>query len=135
MYIIYFVIASLIYFLAYTKQAKGAYRFGLFALFFITAFRNPILGGTDSYFYQLFFKNVPSITHVLSYDSVYAFGYTFFNSAVKTFSDDYLMYQFIYSLTVIILLNVVIQKLDFSDKEKCIYLFTYFCFHFIWIIG
>lgn len=130
---IYYIIMATILFLGYFyhKDAKW-YRVCLLLLFAFTGFRNTDLGGTDAYFYKVFFTNVPDIFHVIGYDSAYGIGYTLLNSIVKTFTSDYLIYQIVYTGVILLLLNEVIKRLNMKYNEQCLFLFVYFCYRYIW---
>lgn len=127
------LIASFIFWGGFSKYSKQVYKIGLFMLFVLTAFRNTDLGGSDTYIYQQFFDEVPKLNKVIGFEA-YGFpvGYTVFNSIVKQFSDQYIIFQVVYAAVSLILLNLVIKKMEFGERENCFFVFSYFCFHFIW---
>lgn len=129
---IYILIASFIFLGALTKKADYVFKISIAFLCVFTALRDPSLGDYGSKFYQDFFDIVPIPTQILEFQSPYTFGYTLFNSIIKVFSDNYLFFQVIYSIVSLFLLYVVISLLKLTKQEKCIFLFSYFCFHFLW---
>lgn len=129
---IYILIASIIFFGGLTKKADYVFKTSIVFLCVFTALRDPSLGDFGSFFYQDFFEKVPLPAHILDFNSPYAFGYTIFNSIVKIFSDNYLFFQAIYAVVSLFLLYIVISLLKLTNREKCLFLFSYFCFHFLW---
>lgn len=130
---IYVLIASFIFWGGFSKYSKQVYKTGLFMLFVLTAFRNTDLGGSDTYIYQQFFEMVPKLDGVIGFQAYgFSVGYTVLNSLVKQFTDEYVVFQMVYAAVSLFLLNKVIRKMEFGERENCIFLFSYFCFHFIW---
>lgn len=130
--IIYIGIALFILVGVCCKQADKVYKVSLIGLFLFTGLRNPDLGLTDTIIYQRFFRNVPNLVDIVGYDSVYTWGYTILNSFVKTFSDEFLLYQIVYAAISVGLLYLIVELLELGNKEKCLFLFSYFCYRFIW---
>lgn len=130
---VYVIVALFLLLGCVTKQTKTVYKIGLLMLFVLSALRNPNLGGTDALVYQEYFRLIPSI---FEYGQLQAYrfgiGYGILNSVVKTFFNDYIAFQIVYSLVSLIFLNKIIELLEFQENEKCLFLFCYFCFHFIW---
>lgn len=132
--ILYFSIATIIFWGAYTKNPRLFYLLGFFFIFLLSAFRDISLGGFDAANYERIFKETPNLFSITSEDllSDYSIGYILFNSVIRIFSDDYRLFQFVYVVITMSLLFVTIEKIKISNKEKCILLFSYFCFRFIW---
>lgn len=128
----YIVVATFIFLGVLYKKGDGWFKFSVFVVWFFTAFRNTDLGGTDAYFYKRFFENVPDVFHLIGYKSVYGLGYTFLNSLVRTFTDNYLIYQVIYVSISILLLITIIEKSELLSNEKCLFLFIYFCYRYVY---
>ena len=131
---IYFIcVATLLFFGYFTRNSKQYFIFSIVLLFCFTAFRDINLGGTDAIAYQSFFSSVPTTINEF-FKSLGSFkyedGYTFINVLVKIFKNDYFVYQVIYSSLSLFLLYRLIIKLELSNKEKCLFLFIYFCFRY-----
>ena len=129
---IYYIIIAIFLFLGFfSKAPKIHYYLSIFILFVFTAFRDTYLGGTDAISYQSYFNNqIPTLGDLKSYTHVYEYGYAFINSMIKTFSSDYRVFQFFYTVLAIFLLHIVIKNLNLTNREKCLFLFIYFCFRF-----
>lgn len=131
--IVYISIALFLFSGVIAKQKRLIYQIGTIVLFLLTAFRNPILGGSDYYVYSSYFETVPSLLNWSDMsESYFEIGYRFLNATIKLFSSDYLVFQIVYALLVTLLLHEVISLLSLSDGEKCLFLFSFFCFHYIW---
>jgi len=105
----------------------------MIVLFFITALRYPVLGGTDNLQYAITYNKIPKLSEIFDYnESEFTIGYLLFNSLSKTVYDSYIFFQIIYTGCTIYLLHRVICKLGFSNSEKCLFLFGYFCYKFLW---
>lgn len=130
---VYVVIALFLLLGCVVKQSKAMYQFGLFTLLILSALRNPDLGGTDALVYQEYFRLVPNIFEYRGFQAYgFAIGYGVLNSIVKTFSNDYIAFQIVYSIICLVLLNKIVELLELQENEKCLFVFCYFCFHFIW---
>ena len=131
---IYITIATILFIGVFARQnqSKIIYYTGLLCLFIITAFRDPSLGGWDAIIYQRFYQAVPMLSELTNHSQPYAIGYTFLNSLIKSMGCNYIGFQIIYSLISLILLELVIRALELSDNQKCLFLFSYFCYRFIW---
>lgn len=130
---VYIIMALFLLLGCVVKQTRMVYRFGLFGLLILSALRNPDLGGTDALVYQEYFRLVPNIFEYKGFQAYgFAIGYGIFNSIVKTFSNDYVVFQIVYSLICLFLLNKIVELLELQENEKCLFIFCYFCFHFIW---
>lgn len=114
------------------KRSKLLYRIDMIVLFAFTAFRDANLGGTDAYYYQKFYNSVPVITHLSGFDSPYGFGYTLISSIAKTISDDYICFQVIYAACTVVLLHFIIKELGLKYNERCLFLFSFYCYRFLW---
>ena len=130
--LVYIIVAAILFLGVVAKQSRQMYWIGFWGLFAITAFRNPDLGGSDALIYQAYFQDVPGIFSLLGYESKYSIGYTLLNAFVKTFSDDFMLFQFAYAVVTFYLLHYILSKLKFSYKERCLFLLSYFAFRFIW---
>lgn len=117
-----------------SKQGEKIYNLSIFFLFFISAFRSVELGGTDVYIYQAFYEEVPDILHLNGFISRYGFevGFTVLCSVLKTFSGNYLVFQFVYAAISMYLLNKVVRVLELNGAQGCLFLFGYFCLRFIY---
>lgn len=127
------LVASFIFWGGLSAYSKQVYKIGFIMLFVLSAFRHTDLGGSDTYIYQQYFEMAPKLNGVIGF-SEYGFapGFAVLNSLVKQFSEQYIVFQIVYAAVSLFLLNKVIKKMDFSARENCIFLFSYFCFHFIW---
>ncbi len=130
--LVYVIVASVLFLGVIAKQSRYLYWIGLLCLFFLTAFRNPVLGGSDTLIYQDFFADVPGFLNLAGYDSKYSIGYTFLNSFVKQFTDDFMIFQFVYAVITFFLLACILRNLKLNYKERCLFLLSYFVFRFIW---
>ena len=132
--LLYIVIASFIYWGAFTKTPKAFYALGIIILTCFSAFRNIELGGFDALNYERIFMYTPPLkTITMEYlMGDYSIGYLLLNSIVKTFSSDYVVFQIIYVIITMLLLVTIIHKLNLTYRDKCILLFSYFCFRFLW---
>lgn len=132
---VYLIIATFLYMGIFIKKEYQSfyYKVSLIILFMFTAFRDINLGGYDAENYQRFFYfQVPKLNNILNYSSDYAYGYAFFNSVIKSIAEDYRVYQVVYSLLAIVLLNSIIKKSQFTKWERNLFLFIYFCYRFLW---
>lgn len=130
--LIYWIIAFILSLGSIAKGGQYFYHIGFLAMWAITAFRNVDLGGIDAGFYQIFYGQVPALENIIGWDSNYSWAYTLFNSTCKTFSHEYIFFQIIYSTVAFLLLYYIINKLELSNRQKCIFLLTFFCFRFMW---
>lgn len=128
----YVLLASFLFFGSFTKQAKYFYKISLVSLFALTALRNPTWGGYDSLSYIRIYNSVPKIQMLANFKSDYAIGYIFLNSIVKTVFDNYILFQVVLAVITFALLYMIIEKSKLDDSEKCIFLFSYFCYRFMW---
>ena len=116
-----------------SKYKKVTYQVGVIILFLLTALRNPKLAGNDYYAYSNHFALIPSLLQGKNIqDGYFEVGFNFFNALVKTFSNEYIVFQIAYSVLVFLLMYLVIKELQLKDGQKCLFLFSFFCFHFIW---
>lgn len=131
--IIYILVAVFLLLGGVGKTAKIIFPIGFFGLFFLTAFRDPVLAGHDYYVYSNYFSVTPSLLSDMDIKAGYfEAGFNFLNAFVKVFSNEYVVFQVAYSILIFILMWSVIKKLCLSDEQKCLFLFSFFCFHFIW---
>ena len=130
--LIYIALASLVFWGGFTKQARHIYKGALIALFILTAFRQPDWGGHDSSIYMNFFARVPVLKELQGFQSDYNIGYIFLNSFSKTIVNNYIFFQALLAAITMVLLYCVIEKAKLRDSEKCFFVFSYFCYRFMW---
>lgn len=132
--ILYLTIATIIFGGAYTKNPRLFYLLGFVLIFFLSAFRDIALGGFDALNYERIFKDTPDLFNITEEYilSDYSIGYVLFNSTIRIFSDDYRLFQFVYVSITMLLLYFTIEKITITNREKCLLLFSYFCFRFLW---
>ncbi|CCV64693.1 putative O-antigen polymerase [Alteracholeplasma palmae J233] len=132
-----YVSISILIFLAYfisneDKNNIKKYLIVMAVLFVFTAFRSIEIGGTDAQEYISFFKSVPNIFGVFTANYKYEFGYGVLNSLIKTFTDDYRVFQVFYTSISFFLLNLVLKKTSLNYKNRILFLFLYFSYTFLW---
>ncbi len=130
--LIYITLATMLFLGGFAKQSKKIYKCSLIALLLLTAFRKPDWGGFDSIVYMNQFSKVPTLNKLHGFQSDYGIGYILLNSISKTITDNYIFFQVLLAVITIILLNLVIEKAELTDSEKCFFLFSYFCYRFMW---
>lgn len=130
--LIYMFIAILLFLGTFAKQAKLLYYLGLFSLWGLMAFRHIDMGGMDAGFYQYFYEIVPNIFDVWGWESNYTWAYTLLNALVKTVSDQYIAFQIVYSVIAFVILYQILEKLDLSYQQKCLFLLSFYCFRYMW---
>lgn len=130
--IYYISMSTLMFFGYFVKNRRSYYIFLIVILFAFTAFRNINLGGSDAISYQAFFRDTPVLGDFFQNLGSYRYenGFAFVNSLSKSISNNYLVYQILYTFISTILLVRLISHLDMTYKEKCLFLFTYFCFRY-----
>ena len=130
----YIVIASVIYWGAFTKTPKVFYTLGIIIITCFSAFRNIELGGFDALNYERIFMYTPPLQYITTENLFedYSAGYILLNSLIRTFSSDYVDFQIVYVLITMGLLVTIFHKLNITYRDKCILLFSYFCFRFLW---
>lgn len=126
------LIACFLFWSAFQQNAEKYYKIGIWLLFLLTALRYPALGGTDNFSYVFTFQKVPLLDNLSGFESEFRIGYIYINSIVKTVFNDYIFFQIVYTALCIFFLDKAISLLDLNGKEKCLFLFGYFCFKFIW---
>lgn len=130
---VYALVAIILLIGGMSKQKKITYQIGFIILFLLTALRNPKLAGSDYYAYSRHFAETPSLLAGKNIqDGYFEVGFNFFNALVKTFSNEYVVFQIAYSALIFLLMYLVIRELQLTDGQKCLFLFSFFCFHFIW---
>lgn len=130
--LMYICVAFILFMGTFTKQAKWFYYLGVLFLWTMMAFRHIDMGGFDAVFYQKFFDEVPPIWSLYNYDSNYTWAYTLLNSLVKTLSDQYIVYQIIYSIIAFSILCHLLDKTALNYKEKCLFILFFYCFRYMW---
>lgn len=129
----YILIATFIFLGFFYRKSSKWYITSLIILFIFTGFRDLSLGGSDAIIYRNFYENiVPNIYNLNGFESKYGFGYTFLNSILKTINGNYLFFQICYASITILLIHLIIKKLKLLDNEKCLFLFVYFCYRYVW---
>ena len=130
---VYVLVAVFLLIGSMSDQKKNTYKLGFLILFLLTALRNPKLAGNDYYVYSYYFAEMPSLLQGKSIqDGYYEVGFNFLNALVKIFSDEYVVFQIAYTVLIFLLMYLVIRELQLTDSQKCLFLFSFFCFHFIW---
>lgn len=120
------------------EESKVIFYTSYIALFLLTVLRDYYsLGGLDVFVYRKFYDSVPYISELFSYEKSrlynnFTIGYTAFNSIIKTLGGTFVTFQFAYTIIVFALLLSIIDSLNFNYKQKCLFLFSYFCFKFLW---
>lgn len=127
----YVLIATFLFIGFYSKYPKTHYWLSLIILFVFTAFRDTTLGDYYNTTYISIFENASVLSEFNVYAEDYELGYMLLNSLSKFFSDDFRVFQVIYTLLAIILLHLVVNKLRFTDTEKNLFLFVYFAMRFV----
>lgn len=130
--LLYIGVATFLFLGYFYKKDRLWYIFSLLLLFCFSAFRDLSLGGWDAKYYSDYYYSVPPLTAYNGFQSKYEIGYTLFNSFLKIFSGSYAFFQIVYTAVTLFLLHIVINKLEFNDSEKCLFLFVYFCYRYIW---
>lgn len=130
--IVFSLIACFLFWSAFQKKSERYYTIGMWILFIVTAFRYPALGGTDNFSYELTFKAVPTLDLVRNFETDFKIGYIYINSLIKSIANSYIFFQVIYTAICMFILHKTIKLLDLKGKEKCLFLFGYFCYKFIW---
>lgn len=130
--LIYILFASAVFFGGFTKQAKHIYKIALVVLFCLTAFRQFDWGGYDSKIYLEFFNRVPELNKLSDFKSDFSIGYVVLNSISKMLSNNYLFFQILLAAITMILLFFIMKRAELSDKQKCFFIFSYFCYRFMW---
>ncbi len=132
------LIASILYLGAWAKNSKVMYRIGLCAMFLFVVFRSTAISGYDASCYMIFFDSIPELSEFpwkfwdANFTYGYGWGYALLNSVAKTICGHYFCFQVLDTVLVFALLAAVLRKLKLDDREKCMFLFVYFCSKFIW---
>lgn len=126
------LMACFLFWSAFQQNAEKYYGVGMCLLFLLTALRYPALGGSDNFSYSFTFQKVPVFGDLSGFQSEFRIGYIYVNSLIKTIYDNYIFFQIVYTALCIYILNKSISLLDLNGREKCLLLFGYFCFKFIW---
>lgn len=130
---VYVLVAIILLIGGMSKQKKITYQVGFAMLFLLTALRDPKLAGSDYYAYSGHFAATPSLLEGKNIqDGYYEVGFNLFYALVKIFSNKYIFFQIAYSVFVFLLMYLVIRELQLTGGQKCLFLFSFFCFHFIW---
>lgn len=130
--LIYITFATIIFLGGFTKQSYKIYKTSLIALFLMTAFRKPDWGGYDSLVYMRIYEIVPILSELKGFKSGYGFGYVILNSISKTIVDNYIVFQILLAVITVVLLDRIIENAGLTDAEKCFFIFSYFCYRFMW---
>lgn len=134
----YLLIATFLFCGYFTKKPKRYYIISLILLFIFTGFRDITLGDYNNTAYIHAFNVVDTLPNFsFSKDYPFELGFMLFNSICKTVCNDFRFFQVVYSFVAIFLLHLVIKKMKINNKQKCMFLFVYFCMRFLinnWII-
>lgn len=133
---IFYVLIATFFFLGFfisDRLQDLYYKFSLLILFLFSSLRDISLGGYDTENYQSFFYHkTPFLSDFLNKNYEYEFGYVLFNSIIKTFVNDYRVFQIVYCIVSVFLLSIVIKKLTIKKKERNLFLFVYFSYRYMW---
>lgn len=132
-------IALFLFLGAWTRYSRYFYYSGMALLFFFVVMRSAYVSGNpDAYIYYSFFQRSPSLKdfnfQFWDYNASWGFGwgYGLLNAIAKSISRDYFVFQFINAVLVFSLLSMILKKSELTYKDKCFFLFVYFCSKFIW---
>lgn len=143
---VYFLIIDAVLFLSAwckPKQSKILFGAAFFMLWFVMAFRNVNLGGSDAYVYQQwFYTAVPKLSQfefnpfVFQRDiqAEWGFGwlFTLLASFIKTFAADYIIFQVFYVTLSFLLLAVILHDMELTVQEKSLFMFSYLSQQMVW---
>lgn len=130
--LIYITFATIVFIGGFAKQSRTIYKTSLVVLFILTAFRKPDWGGYDSLIYMNLYKTIPVLSKLKGFESDYGIGYVILNSLSKTIANNYILFQVLLALITIFLINRIVEKAELKDTEKCFFIFSYFCYRFMW---
>lgn len=141
--IIYLSIAIVLYWGAWTKYADKVWKIALLFLWFFIAFRGLDPGETDGVVYRNFYNYlVPNIQNFpidfFRYggsevaQSGFGWGFSLICSVVKTIGGDYNFFQVIYISIMCLLLYVIVNELELTATNKCVFLFGYLTQQMLW---
>lgn len=126
----YILVATFLFIGFFAKNPDKYYKLSIILLFVFTAFRDTSLGDYNNITYKTMFVMAPPLENFCVTRLEYEVGYTFLESITKVFSQDFRVFQVVYTLVAIILLGLVVNKLGFEAREKNLFLFVYFCMRF-----
>lgn len=143
---VYFLVIDAVLFLSAwckPKQSKILFGASIFILWFVMAFRNVNLGGSDAYVYQQwFYTAVPKLSQfefnpfVFQRDiqAEWGFGwlFTLLASFIKTFAVDYIVFQVFYVTLSFLLLAVILHDMELTVQEKSLFMFSYLSQQMVW---
>ena len=129
---VYFLVIDTVLFLSAwckPKQSKILFGIAFFMLWFVMAFRNVNLGGSDAYVYQeWFYTAVPKLSQfefnpfVFQRDiqAEWGFGwlFTLLASFIKTFAVDYIVFQVFYVTLSFLLLAMILHDMELTVQEN-----------------
>lgn len=130
--IYYLAIATFIFFGFFSKYPKKYYIVSLIILFVFTGFRNITIGDYNNEAYIRAFDIVDTLPNFsFSADYPFEIGFMLLNSVCKTIINDFKFFQVVYTFIAIVLLHMVINKMEITYRQRCLFLFVYFCMRFI----
>lgn len=143
---VYFLVIDAVLFLSAwckPKQSKILFGASIFILWFVMAFRNVNLGGSDAYVYQQwFYTAVPKLSQfefnpfVFQRDiqAEWGFGwlFTLLASFIKTFAADYIVFQVFYVTLSFLLLAMILHDMELTVQEKSLFMFSYLSQQMVW---
>lgn len=125
-------VACFLFWSSFQSNANQLYKAGVWLLFIVTAFRHPALGGADNFQYYDVFVNMTSMDTSGSTFEGFKAGYLLMNFLPRLFTDKYIFFQIFYAAVCMFLLNRAIKQLELSGQEKCLFLFGFFTYDFLW---
>lgn len=125
------------------KQSKVLYTTAIIVLWFLIAFRNIDLGGSDAQVYQEWFHTaVPKLLQVewnpfvfqREIQDKWGFGwlFTLLASVIKTIVPTYEFFQVVYVTLSFGFLILIIEDMQLKQQEKGLFLFAYLSQQMIW---
>lgn len=143
---VYFLVIDTVLFLSAwckPKQSKILFGIAFFMLWFVMAFRNVNLGGSDAYVYQeWFYTTVPKLSQfefnpfVFQRDIQAGWGFgwlfTLLASFIKTFAVNYIVFQVFYVTLSFLLLAMILHDMELTVQEKSLFMFAYLSQQMVW---
>lgn len=125
------------------KQSKALYTTAVIGLWFLMAFRNIDLGGSDAQVYQEWFHT--AVPNLLQFEwnpfvfqreiqDKWGFGwlFTLLASVIKTIVPTYEFFQVVYVTLSFGILILIIEDMQLKQQEKGLFLFAYLSQQMIW---
>ena len=130
--IVLLLVATFLFYSAFSNNPDKNFKYCLWLLFAVSAFRHPALSGWDMPEYYNLFSDLKGVSSIFSYETKYKIGYIALTALPKAVSDSFISFQIFYIAVCIILLSKIINLLELSGREKCLFLFGFFCYDFLW---